>query len=51
MDIIKEQVTKIATTKDQCTRLTVDVEKSFIPADVNLINWQDQMVTIQKEGE
>lgn len=51
MEQIKGQVTKIATTKDQCIRLTIDIEKSFVPASVNLIKWQDNMVNIQLEGE
>jgi hypothetical protein len=48
---IKGQVTKIATTKDQCVRLTIDIEKSFIPSGVNLIAFQDQMINIELEEE
>lgn len=51
MEIIKGQVVKITTTKDQCIRLTVDIEKGFVPKEVNVINWQDCMVLLQKEDE
>jgi hypothetical protein len=44
--MVKGQVTKITTTKDQCTRIVVDVENGFIPEGVNLLKWQDQMVTV-----
>lgn len=51
MEITKGLVTKVTTTKDQCIRITVDIDKSFIPADVNILKWQDEEVTIQHEGE
>ena len=51
MEITKGIVTKISTTKDQCVRLTVDIDKSFIPENVNILKWQDQEVTIQAEGD
>ena len=50
MEITKGQVTKITTTKDQCIRLTIDVDKAFA-SGVNLLTWQDEMVTLQHEGE
>jgi len=49
MEITKGIVTKIATTKDQCVRLTVDIDKSFIPENVNILKWQDQEVVLQSE--
>jgi hypothetical protein len=48
METIKGQVVKVQTTKDQCIRITVDVEKAFV-GDANLITWQDNMVTIKLE--
>jgi hypothetical protein len=51
MEITKGIVTKIATTKDQCVRLTVDIDKAFIPENVNILKWQDEEITIQHEGE
>ena len=50
MEITKGIVTKISTTKDQCVRLTVDIDKSFIPENVNILKWQDQEVTLQVES-
>lgn len=50
MEEIKGQVVKVQTTKDQCIRLTIDVEKAFI-GDVNVIAWQDNMVKIKLEEE
>lgn len=50
MEEIKGQVVKVQTTKDQCVRLTVDVEKLFI-GDANIIAWQDCMVKIKLEEE
>ena len=47
MEITKGIVTKITTTKDQCVRLTVDIDKSFIPEEVNILKWQDQEVVLQ----
>lgn len=50
MEITKGQVVKVTTTKDQCIRLTIDVEKAFAD-NVNLLNWQNEMVVLQKEGD
>lgn len=47
MEMTKGIVTKITTTKDQCVRLTVDIDKSFIPEEVNILKWQDQEVVLQ----
>ena len=51
MEITKGIVMKISTTKDQCVRLTVDIDKTYIPENVNILKWQDQEVTIQAEGD
>ena len=51
MEITKGIVTKISTTKDQCVRLTIDIDKAYIPENVNILKWQDQEVTIQAEGD
>lgn len=50
MEQVTGQVVKVQTTKDQCVRLTVDVDKAFV-GSVNIITWQDQMVKIQLEEE
>ena len=44
------QVTKVQTTKDQCIRLTIDVEKSFA-GNTNLLTWQDTMVVVRDVAE
>jgi hypothetical protein len=46
MEITKGIVTKVTTTKDQCVRLTIDIDKVFADK-VNLLKWQDQSVAIQ----
>ena len=51
MEITKGIVTKISTTKDQCVRLIIDIDKAYIPENVNILKWQDQEVTIQAEGD
>lgn len=51
MEITKGQVVKVTTTKDNCVRVTVDIEKAFIPKDVNILQWQDTMITIQHEDD
>jgi len=47
---IKGQVVKVSTTKDQCIRLTVDVEKAFA-VGTNLLAWQDDMIEMELEVE
>jgi hypothetical protein len=51
MEITKGQVVKVTTTKDKCIRITVDIEQAFVPANVNILQWQDTMITIQHEDE
>ncbi len=46
MEITQGIVTKVATTKDQCVRLTIDIDKAYAEK-VNLLKWQDQSVTLQ----
>jgi len=46
MEITHGIVTKVTTTKDQCVRLTIDIDKVFADK-VNLLKWQDQSVAIQ----
>jgi hypothetical protein len=50
MEITKGQCVKVTTTKDQCIRLTIDIEKAFV-GKANLLDWQDKMITLQYEGE
>lgn len=46
MEITQGIVTKISTTKDQCVRLTIDIDKIYAEK-VNLLKWQDQKVSLQ----
>jgi len=46
MEITQGIVTKVTTTKDQCVRLTIDVDKAYADK-VNLLKWQDQAVSLQ----
>jgi hypothetical protein len=50
MENVKGIVTKVQTTKDQCVRVTVDIDKAFAEG-VNLIAWQDGMVSIKLAEE
>jgi hypothetical protein len=43
-------VTKVSTTKDQCVRVQIDVDKAFAQG-VNLIAWQDEMVNLKLTEE
>ena len=45
MKNIQGIVTKITTTKDQCVRLTIDIDKAYAEG-TNLLTWQDSMVAI-----
>lgn len=49
MEKIKGQVVKVQTTADECVRLTIDVETSFIPENVNVLKLKNKMVFIQPE--
>jgi urease accessory protein UreE len=43
---VKGQVVKVATTADECVRVTVDLETSSIPEGVNVLKWKNNMVFI-----
>ena len=47
MEQVKGQVVKVQTTADECVRVTVDIDTSLIPEDVNVLKWKNNMVTIQ----
>jgi len=44
--MIKGICTKITTTKDQCIRITIDVDKQFA-AQTDLLSWQDEMIAME----
>lgn len=46
MKLVKGIVTKISTTKDQCIRLTIDVDKAYAEGK-NLLTWQDEMIEME----
>jgi hypothetical protein len=46
MEQITGQVVKVQTTADECIRLTVDIDTSLIPDDVNILKWKNNMVFI-----
>jgi hypothetical protein len=50
MEITKGIVVKVTTTKDQCRRITIDIDKDYCKG-MNLLDWQDEEVTIQHDGE
>jgi hypothetical protein len=47
MEQVKGQVVKVQTTADECIRVTVDIDTSLIPEDVNVLKWKNNMVFIQ----
>lgn len=47
MEEIRGQVVKVATTVDECVRITIDIENQFIPDGVNILRWKNNMVKIQ----
>ena len=49
METIIGQVQKIATTADQCIRLTIDIDKSLAPNDV--FTWLFASVKLTKESD
>ena len=50
MEQVRGQVVKVQTTADECVRITVDVDVSLIPFDVNVLTWKNNMVFIMPEG-
>ena len=50
MQHINGQVTKIATTADQCVRITVDIDAAVIPENINLIRWKNMTVILSLPG-
>lgn len=50
MEITKGQCVKVTTTKDNCIRVTVDIEKAFV-GDINLLEWLNDMLIIQHGDE
>jgi len=44
--LVKGQVVKVATTADECIRVTIDVETGSIPEDLNILTWKNGMVFI-----
>ena len=50
MQHINGQVTKIATTADQCVRITVDIDEAAIPENINLIRWKNEVVILSLPG-
>lgn len=49
-EITKGIVVKISTNKDQTYRVVVDIDKAYAD-QINLLKWQDTMITIQHEDE
>jgi len=50
MEQVLGQVVKVQTTADSCVRVTVDVDISLIPADVNVLKWKNNMVFIKTQS-
>jgi len=46
MEQVRGQVVKIQTTADECVRVTVDIDTSLIPEDINVLKWKNNMVFI-----
>ena len=44
---VRGQVVKVQTTADECVRVTVDVDISLIPEDINVLKWKNNMVFMQ----
>lgn len=51
MEIVKGQVVKVQTTADECVRITIDIDTSLIPEDVNVLKFKNNMVFIQISEE
>jgi len=41
------QVVKVQTTADECVRITIDIDVSLIPEDINVLKWKNNMVFMQ----
>jgi hypothetical protein len=46
MKLVKGICTKISTTKDQCIRITIDIDKMYA-AQTDLLSWQDEMIEME----
>lgn len=51
MEQVRGQCVKVQTTADECVRITVDIDTSLIPEDVNVLKWKNNMVLIQISEE
>lgn len=51
MEKVKGQVVKVQTTADECVRLTIDIDTSLIPDEINILKWKNSMVFIEKSEE
>lgn len=51
MEQVKGQVVKVQTTADECVRVTIDIDTSLIPEDVNVLKWKNNMVFIRVSEE
>jgi len=47
MEAARGQCVKVQTTADECVRVTIDIDTSLIPDDVNVLKWKNNMVLIQ----
>lgn len=47
MEQVRGQAVKVQTTADECVRLTIDIDTSLIPEDVNVLKWKNNMVFVQ----
>ena len=46
MEQVTGQCVKVQTTADECVRVTVDIDTSLIPEDINVLKWKNNMVII-----
>jgi hypothetical protein len=51
MENVKGQVVKVQTTADECIRITIDIDTAFIPEDVNVLKWKNNMVYVHANIE
>ena len=44
--IVQGQVQKIATTVDECIRITIDTDSKAVPEGVNVLQWKNKVVAV-----
>ncbi len=46
LQVLQGLVVKIATTADECIRITIDTDSKAVPEGINVLQWKNQVVAV-----